>query len=97
MRRNSSQRDMFLLSLGEVIHDARTRQGLSQQELADMIGAHRTYISDIERGARNLTVSTLCHVADALRISYATLFRTAENRLGGVDELEEEAQSADAI
>jgi transcriptional regulator with XRE-family HTH domain len=81
---------MFLLSLGEVIHDLRTQKGLSQQELADLVGAHRTYVSDIERGARNLTVVTVCHIAHALQISYSQLFRLAEERMDPGDEVEED-------
>lgn len=55
--------------------------GLSQQDLADESDLHRTYISDIERGARNLTVTTLGRVAYALDTSPSKLFKQAEGRV----------------
>ena len=84
MRRSLSEQDNFLLSLGEVIHDLRVNRGLSQLELADLAGVHRTYVSDIERGARNLTVSTISRIAMALDVTPSRLFRLVDDR---VDEL----------
>lgn len=47
----------------------RLRLGLSQEELADLCGYHRTYIGSIERAERNITLSTLEAVALALDLS----------------------------
>lgn len=44
----------------------RLRLGLSQEELADICGYHRTYIGSIERAERNITLSTLAALAAAL-------------------------------
>jgi len=54
--------------LGARIQKLRTERGLSQEELADQSGLHRTYISHIERGSRNITVVGLCKVAKGLRL-----------------------------
>lgn len=48
---------------------------MSQEEFAFESGLHRTYISGIERGARNPTVSVVQKMADALGVSPATLLK----------------------
>lgn len=68
----------WLLAVGEAIQERRLSVGISQQELADMAGVHRTYVSDVERGARNLTVSSLVKVCKALNVQPSRLFRRAE-------------------
>ncbi len=52
----------------------RNQQGISQEELAERADLHRTYISDVERGARNLSLDSICKLADALAISISALF-----------------------
>jgi transcriptional regulator with XRE-family HTH domain len=44
----------------------RREKGLSQEELADRAGIHQTYLSGVERGKRNPTVSVLQRIAEAL-------------------------------
>lgn len=51
----------------------RSRLGISQEELADRAGLHRTYICDVERGSRNVTLQSIEKLAQALEISVATL------------------------
>jgi CheY-like chemotaxis protein len=48
--------------------------GLSQEELAERSDLHRTYISDVERGARNLSLESITRLADALAIPVASFF-----------------------
>jgi transcriptional regulator with XRE-family HTH domain len=82
MRKDPNQhQDIFLHLLGQVIHDLRTDRGFSQQELADIANVHRTYVSDIERGTRNLTVLTVSRLADALGISVSKVFRLVDDRV----------------
>src|SRR5579862_812895 len=64
--------------LGSLIRDRRSELGLSQEALADRAGLHRTYIADLERGARNPTYDSLDRLARALEISVGTLFQRAE-------------------
>ena len=47
----------------------RLKQGLSQEEAAEKCGLHRTYIGAIERGERNITLSTLQQIAAGLRVN----------------------------
>lgn len=58
---------------GEHLREMRTAKGFSQEALADAAGLHRTYISSVERGERNVTLETIEKLAKALGISMAKL------------------------
>lgn len=59
---------------------ARRRQlGLTQQELAGRAGLHRTYITDIERAARNLSLLSIERLAEALQVPITRLFASSES------------------
>ncbi|RZI98563.1 MAG: XRE family transcriptional regulator [Brevundimonas sp.] len=51
----------------------REAKGWSQEELADQAELHRTYVSGVERGIRNPTVTVLDRLAKALKVSIGTL------------------------
>ena len=59
---------------GAAIRKWRCRLGISQEEFAERAGLHRTYVCDIERGARNPSLETIEKLARALEISTPTLF-----------------------
>ena len=61
--------------LGRAIKAYRTALGISQEELAHRAGLHRTYVSDLERGARNPSIESIEKLAQALQVSVATLFQ----------------------
>lgn len=63
----------LLSALGETIVRKRVAVDLSQQELAKIAGVHRSYMSDVERGLRNITLATLESIAGALKVSSAEL------------------------
>lgn len=54
---------------GEKIRSIRKKRGLSQEELSFRASLHRTYISDIERGSRNVSLENIEKIAKALGIS----------------------------
>ena len=54
--------------LGARIQKLRLERELSQEELAFEADLHRTYISHVERGSRNITVLGLCKIAKGLKI-----------------------------
>jgi two-component system response regulator len=58
---------------GTSVRSWRSRLGISQEELAGRAGLHRTYICDIERGSRNVTLQSIEKLAQALEISVSTL------------------------
>lgn len=51
---------------GEILKEMRKRQGISQSELAEKCALDRTFISMLERGVRQPTISTLFKLAKAL-------------------------------
>lgn len=57
------------------VKERRLRLGLSQEELADICGYHRTYIGSVERNERNITLSTLEALARALKLSAVDLLQ----------------------
>jgi CheY-like chemotaxis protein len=65
---------------GTAIRSQRIEQQISQEVLADRAGLHRTYISDVERGARNPSLESIERLARALEVSVASLFARAETR-----------------
>jgi transcriptional regulator with XRE-family HTH domain len=73
MTRHNKTSDI-LANLGASIARRRGELSLSQEELATKSGVHRTYISDVERGVRNISVLTLERIANALDIRVGALF-----------------------
>jgi len=65
------------IGLGAAIRRERSILGISQGELAERPGLHRTYVSDLERGTRNPSVGSLQKLARALQIPVAKLFERA--------------------
>ena len=68
-----------LATLGKTIRQLRKGRNLSQEAFADLCDLHRTYICDVERGARNVTVGTLVRIAHALGTTVSELTRNLEN------------------
>lgn len=63
---------------GKVIRQIRHQKDISQEALADLCGLHRTYISDIELGKRNVSLENLERIANALDISLSETFLYVE-------------------
>jgi ribosome-binding protein aMBF1 (putative translation factor) len=55
------------------VRRARVQLGISQEKLAELSGLHRTFVSSVERGERNISVDNMERVASALKIKLATL------------------------
>src|SRR5882724_143290 len=62
---------------GNTVKERRLASGLSQEDLAEAAGLHRTYISDVERGTRNLSMGSIEKLARALDLSVSSLFENA--------------------
>lgn len=63
---------------GEIIRKKRAERGLSQEEFAEISGLHRTYLSDVELGKRNISLDNIANIALALDISISSLFEEVE-------------------
>lgn len=72
-------------TVGQRIRNYRTKQGLSQEKLAELAGCHPTYIGQLERGEKNATLESIDKIAAALKVSLSKLLEnlgheTAEGR-----------------
>ncbi len=63
------------LNLGAAVRRIRNERGLSQEQLSHAIGYHRTFVGAVERGERNLTLSTVTELAERLGVSWRDLLR----------------------
>src|SRR5678816_73601 len=63
---------------GAAVRLRRDHLGISQEELAGRAGLHRTYISDVERGARNVSLESINRLATALEVPISVLFAGLE-------------------
>ena len=63
---------------GDAVRHRREELGLNQEELAHRAGIHRTYLSDIERGQRNVALVNIENLARALELKMSELFAAVE-------------------
>lgn len=63
----------LLLDFGRAVRTLREARKWSQEEFADRIGIHRTYIGDVERGERNIGLINCGRIASALDINLSAL------------------------
>jgi transcriptional regulator with XRE-family HTH domain len=66
----------LLKKLGNKIRELRASVGLSQEELAEKVGIHRTYIGSVERGERNVSIINMFYIARSLNSSLSELFES---------------------
>jgi transcriptional regulator with XRE-family HTH domain len=59
--------------LGAAVRARRHELGITQEELAWRADLHRTYVADVERGARNVTLWTIASLARALHVTAGNL------------------------
>jgi transcriptional regulator with XRE-family HTH domain len=68
--------------LGRNLRVLRKTKGMSQEEFADALDIHRTYVGGLERGERNVTLKTVERIADALGIEPSDLLAEAARENG---------------
>ena len=64
----------ILQNFGEQVRKKRRLAGLSQEELAEKLNIHRTYMSFIERGQRNPSLLMIFKISRALKLKMPILF-----------------------
>lgn len=66
------------MRIGSAIRKRREALEVSQEDFAETLDMHRTYYSEIERGLRDIRVSTLERIAKALKVRAWEVLRDAE-------------------
>lgn len=62
-------------TLGRNLREFRTARGLSQEQFAEVLGVHRTYMGGVERGERNLTLRSVERIAQRIDVDPLSLLR----------------------
>jgi len=65
----------ILVKLGNRLRKERMALGLSQEQFAERAGVHRTYVGMIERAEKNITLTNLEKIADALGLEPSELLK----------------------
>jgi transcriptional regulator with XRE-family HTH domain len=60
---------------GKRVRELRKLKGWSQEELADKVGLHRTYVGTVERGEQNVSIDNIEKLAKSLGVSVQELFK----------------------
>ena len=55
-------------AVGENLRRYRVERGLSQEQFAEILGYHRTYVGGLERGERNLSLRSVERIAEAIDV-----------------------------
>ena len=61
-------KEKILIQFGNTVRERRKKKGISQEELAELAGVHRTYIGMIERAEKNITLFNIQKIAKALSV-----------------------------
>lgn len=76
-----------------MLREARARQGVTQEALADALGFRQTDISKSERGVRRLDVLELRDWIGALGLNFVEFSQQLDERLAGMEALQRHASS----
>lgn len=60
--------EQVFIRFGNTLKRIRVKRGLSQEKLAELAGLHRTYVSTVERGLRNVSLLNIEKLARALDV-----------------------------
>ncbi|MGP5231767.1 helix-turn-helix domain-containing protein [Psychrobacter celer] len=65
--------DERMIAFGKRVREMRKSKGISQERLAEMAGIDRSYMGNIERGEKNITLKKAYEICDALEIEIQDL------------------------
>jgi transcriptional regulator with XRE-family HTH domain len=66
--------EQLLVRLGERIRKLRKQHGWTQAEMSEKVGIDRSFLADVERGKRNISILNLYHISKGLRVTLSQLF-----------------------
>lgn len=65
--------DDRMIAFGKRVREVRKGKGISQEKLAEMAGIDRSYMGNIERGEKNVTLKKVYEICDALEVKIQNL------------------------
>ena len=69
-----------MVRFGKRLRAVREKAGISQEKLAELAGLHRTYVSTVERGKKNISLLNIERLAVALGVRMADLMPDLEEK-----------------
>ena len=72
------------IEFGKHLRKIRKEHNLTQEKLAELTGMDRSYISDIERGVKNISIEKLYQIAKALKIELSELVKIKIDKRGKI-------------
>lgn len=67
-------KDEHITAFGRIIREIRKEKGLSQEAFADLAGIDRSYMGHIERGEKNVTLTKIYQLCNALEMTPVEIF-----------------------
>ncbi len=89
---DKSESTLLSVAFGQTVAGLRDHQKLSQAKLAEKIGIHKTYLSDIEQGKRHPSIMVQFDIAEAFGIKAYKFVKLVEEQLSANKELLEDKQ-----
>ena len=81
----TSRQEEVLRAFGAALRTARTRAAVTQEELAERAGLHRTYVGAVERGERNVSLLNIISLAEGLACRPADLLSDLDDARGAAE------------
>lgn len=72
----------YKAAFGQAVRKLRHELGMSQEELAELASIHRTYVGDIERGKRNISLHNMLRLSTAFNVPLSRLIQEMEAHSG---------------
>lgn len=69
------------IKFGLAVKKQRLLKKISQEKFAEIVGLHRTYISEVERGTRNVSLINIVRIAEGLEMKTSELFHRMEKEI----------------
>ena len=70
-QRNEFRKEAYAYCVGQIVHEARKKEGVTQSELANRVGTSKSYISRIENGNVEPSAGLFLNIINALGLNIA--------------------------
>lgn len=71
-------------AFAQLLRQTREEKKLSQEAFASIVGLHRTYVSQLERGVKSPSLRTLYKISQGLNIKLSALFSRLDESMSHV-------------